>query len=97
MISYVYIIENAKGEHYIGIAPDLVERLKKHNTQGSRWTKHKGPWQLIYRETCQSKQDALLRERKIKSYKGGEAFKKLLDQNTWKRGRVVECGGLENR
>ena len=78
IMRYVYIIENSSGQRYIGIASDLEERLKKHNQQGSRWTRYKGPWHLIHKESCQGKQDALLRERKIKSYKGGEAFKQLI-------------------
>ena len=75
---YVYIIENSIGKRYIGVTTELEKRLKKHNYQGSRWTRHKGPWQLIYKETCQSKQDALLRERKSKNYKGGEALNRLI-------------------
>jgi len=75
---YAYIIESASGKRYVGVTSDLEERLKKHNARGSRWTKYKGPWHLIYKEICHSKQDALLREKKIKSYKGGEAFKRLI-------------------
>ena len=75
---YVYIIENSSGKRYVGVTSELGGRLKKHNHQGSRWTRYKGPWQLIYKESYQSKEDALLREKKIKSYKGGEAFKKLI-------------------
>ena len=80
MIYYVYVIESISGNRYIGVASDLKKRLKKHNAQGSRWTRYKGPWRLIYEESCQSKQDALLRERKIKSYKSGEAFKRLIEK-----------------
>ena len=79
---HVYIIENSIGKRYVGVTSDLEERLKKHNQQGSRWTKYKGPWQLIYKEACQNKQDVLLRERKIKSYKGGEALKRLIKKQS---------------
>ena len=78
---YVYIIENTSGKHYIGVTADLGQRLTKHNQHGSRWTKHKGPWCLRYKEDCGDKQKALLRERKIKSYKGGEAFRRLIEKH----------------
>jgi len=75
---YVYIIENTSLRRYIGVTSNLEERLKKHNQSGTKWTKHKGPWYLLYKEEFNNKQDAMLRERKIKSYKGGEAFKRLV-------------------
>ena len=81
MVHYIYIVESVNGKRYVGVTVDLEERLKKHNHHGGRWTKHKGPWRLIYKDICQNKKDALLRERKIKSYKGGEAFKRLIQ--TW--------------
>jgi putative endonuclease len=43
-----------------------------------RSTKHRTPFELVYYEAAESKQMALMREKQIKSYKGGEAFKKLL-------------------
>ena len=75
---YIYIIGNTEGKYYIGATSDLDGRLKKHNQQGSRWTKHKGPWELLHKEEFETKYEALHREHEIKSYKGGDAFKKLM-------------------
>ncbi len=75
---YVYIIMNSDTKYYIGTTADLEQRLYKHNHHGSRWTKHKGPWSLVYQEEFSLKHDAIMRERIIKSYKGGNALKKLL-------------------
>ncbi|MDH4223921.1 MAG: GIY-YIG nuclease family protein [candidate division Zixibacteria bacterium] len=75
---YVYILENDEGTHYIGYTADLPKRIKGHNSSKSRWTKKKGPWNLVYKEEFQTKQEAFLRERQIKKFKGGEAFRKLL-------------------
>lgn len=36
------------------------------------------PWEIVYKESFQTKKEAWLRERQIKSYKGGVAFKKLI-------------------
>jgi len=75
---YVYILENEEGNHYIGYTSDLHKRIEGHNSNKSRWTRKKGPWNLVYKEVFVTKKDAFLRERQIKNYKGAKAFKKLL-------------------
>ena len=76
---YVYIIKSSKTDsYYIGSTKNVAERLKKHNRNQTRSTKHKGPWQLIYKETFDIKTSALKREKQIKGYKGGRSFKKLI-------------------
>jgi putative endonuclease len=75
---FAYIIENTEGKHYIGYTSDLLQRIKDHNSTKGRWTKRKGPWRLVYQESYSNKEDAYLRERQIKRYKGGRAFKQLL-------------------
>lgn len=77
-VYYVYILRNSEGKHYIGSTEGLKERIKKHNSHGSRWTKYKGPWSLLYQEECETKTEAIKREHEIKSYKGGNAFKRLV-------------------
>ena len=69
---YVYVLENKESSHYIGYTNNLQRRIKDHNYSKNISTKKKGPWHLVYKE------DAFLRERQIKRYKGGEAFKQLL-------------------
>ncbi|MGB2805054.1 MAG: GIY-YIG nuclease family protein [Candidatus Zixiibacteriota bacterium] len=79
---YVYILENEAGHHYVGYTSDLSKRIKGHNSSKSRWTRKKGPWHLVYKEEFASKKEAFLRERQIKRYKGGEAFRKLVVETT---------------
>ena len=77
---YVYIIKSeTTGRYYIGVTSDLVQRLKHHNSGANRSTKNKGPWVVAYSEKFNDKKSAWLRERQIKKYKGGEAFKKLIN------------------
>lgn len=76
---FVYIIESEKtGRHYVGSCGNIEARLKDHNSNQVRSTKNKGPYKLIYKEEFTSKQDALRREKQIKSYKSGRFFKKLI-------------------
>ena len=76
----VYVLKSKiKEKHYIGVTKDLNDRLERHNQGRSKWTKAYRPWKVIYTEQYERKQEALNREKKIKSYKGGEAFKKLIE------------------
>jgi len=77
---YVYIIKSEIVEkYYIGYTSNIINRLKHHNSGANRSTKPFHPWKIIYTETYNTKKEAWLRERQIKSYKGGEAFKKLVN------------------
>ena len=76
---YVYIIQSTtSGKYYIGSTNNIDKRLKEHNKNITRSTKYKGPWKLIHKEEFPFKQDALSREKQIKSYKSGRAFKELI-------------------
>src|ERR1700752_1165372 len=76
---YIYILLSLKdGKYYIGSTSNIERRLKFHNTGLQKSTKSRTPFKLIHSESFDSKEEALKRERQIKSYKGGEAFKKLL-------------------
>lgn len=78
---YTYILENNKNKYYIGYTSKYPEeRVLEHNQSKSKWTRSKGPWQLIYYERFETKAEALKREKQIKSYKGGKAFKLLLEK-----------------
>jgi len=77
---YVYIIKSSKtNKYYIGYTNNLERRLFEHNHNNTQSLKNKGPFILIYKEQFINKLDATKRERQIKSYKGGNEFKKLLN------------------
>ncbi len=76
---WVYIIKSVKtGGYYTGSCSNIEIRLKEHNYKQTKSTRHKGPYGLVYKQGFEHKQDALIREKQIKSYKGGRAFKKLI-------------------
>ena len=58
---------------YIGFAENLRERLEKHNQGLVRSTKNIRPMELIYFESYKSKQDALIREKRLKHFAKGFA------------------------
>ncbi|OGG03966.1 hypothetical protein A2W14_05895 [Candidatus Gottesmanbacteria bacterium RBG_16_37_8] len=75
----VYIIQNdITKKYYIGITSNIDDRLRHHNSGASKSTCRIGIWKVIHHEYFENKKDAWLREKRIKSYKGGNAFKKLI-------------------
>ena len=79
MAYYVYILQSLKdGKYYIGSTSDVTARLNFHNAGMQRSTQHRIPFRLILFETHESKEMALKREKQVKSWKGGDAFKSLI-------------------
>jgi putative endonuclease len=76
---YVYILKSeTTGRYYVGYTSSLEDRLSNHNSGRNISTKPGVPWKIVHSEQFEGKNLAWLRERQIKSYKGGEAFKKLV-------------------
>ena len=78
---YVYILRSKKdNRYYIGSTSNVIARLNFHNSGLQRSTKNRIPFGLVLFEEYNSKEEALKRERQIKSWKGGEAFQKLIER-----------------
>lgn len=76
----VYIIKSVKNSRcYIGCTNDFDRRLLEHNKGYNVSTAKYLPWQAVHLEKFDNQQKAYNREKEIKSYKGGNAFKKLLN------------------
>lgn len=68
----MYLIENKKdGGWYIGYSSNLKQRIADHDScKGAKHTRGKEGWRLIYYEAYLSKQDAVGREKFLKSGSG---------------------------
>jgi putative endonuclease len=63
----VYILECADKTLYTGITNDLGRRMAEHAAgKGARYTKGRGPFRLVYSETCAGRAEASRRETAIK-------------------------------
>jgi len=61
------VLRNGGGTLYTGIAKNVGARLVQHNTgAGARFTRGRGPWQVVYSEGPLAHGDALRREAKLK-------------------------------
>ena len=73
----VYVLRNPAGRFYIGLTEDLPRRVEQHNQGISTWTRHKGPWHLVWNRECASLSAARRLENELKSQKGGDGFYRL--------------------
>jgi predicted GIY-YIG superfamily endonuclease len=64
----LYILRCGDGSLYTGIAVDVQARLAKHRSgKGAKYTRGRGPLELVYTEVCGSHSDALKRELAVKA------------------------------
>ena len=68
---YTYLlISELDGNYYTGYTKDLNVRFEQHQKGAVKSTKHRRPFKLIYYESCLSQQDALKREKYLKTFYG---------------------------
>ena len=74
---FVYVLKSIKdGRLYKGQTSNLNKRLKQHNRGENKSTKSFMPWELVYFEIFQTREEAVLREKYFKSGSGREFLKK---------------------
>ena len=69
-----------KDVHYIGQTKDLMKRLDVHNSSKARWTKRYQPWEIVYSEVCDTRSEAMKRERFLKTKNDIKEFLNNLDK-----------------
>lgn len=81
----VYVLRSeSTGRIYIGHTKDYEKRTKRHNQElplnkKSYTYKNKGPWLLVYKEEFKTRVEAKKREKQLKSYRGREYIKKVIE------------------
>ena len=72
----LYILRCRDGSLYTGITNDLEKRLEAHRSgKGAKYTRGRGPLELVYTEDCTDHSAALKREMEIKALKKTEKQK----------------------
>ena len=98
---FLYMLKCADTTLYTGIAKDIEKRFKVHSSgKGARYTRARLPVEIVYRETCRSRTDALVREFKVKKLSpkrkrtlveaysiGGKVLKKAIRESLKKKKR----------
>jgi putative endonuclease len=79
MMAWVYVVQNLEGHFYIRMTTDLEARIRDHNIGRSKWTKHRGPWKLVWsQKKCATIGDARKLENKLKRPGRGSGFYRLI-------------------
>ena len=65
---YLYILRCGDGSLYTGITTDVEKRFRAHQSdKGAKYTRGRGPLEIVYREECGDHSQALKRELAIKA------------------------------
>jgi len=76
---YTYILRSDKDlKFYVGFTKDLKQRFEQHNKGNVESTKNRRPLKLIYYEACINKEDAMHREKYLKTHYGRMFLKNRL-------------------
>lgn len=76
---YTYILFSKKdGKFYTGFTKDLKVRIEQHNKGQVESTKERRPLKLVYYEACLNQNDAIHREKYLKTYYGKAYIRKRL-------------------
>ena len=79
MSGFVYMLRCGDGTLYTGITDDVQKRLAAHRAgKGAKYTRGRGPLELVYQEELPDKSDALKREYAIKRLRREEKEQLLL-------------------
>ena len=75
-MNYVYMIRCKDGSLYTGWTNNLEKRFKNHcKGKGAKYTRGRGPLELVYYEAFEDKREAMRREYEIKQLKKSEKEK----------------------
>ncbi len=92
---FVYALYSSNYDKiYIGFSPDPEKRLLAHNdSRNDGWTRSFQPWSLVYSEKCTTKTDALKREKQLKSSRGRNFIREMINKNQIHFDHLSEVGG----
>lgn len=88
---YIYIVKCIDGSLYTGVTIDTQRRLLEHNgvlQGGAKSIRGKRPVQLVYTEQVNTRQEALKREKEIKSWRREKKLT-LITKSIGSKSRIV--------
>ena len=79
---YTYVLYAPQGDKiYIGFSANPANRFIAHNhPQNKGYTSNFKPWILIHIEKFATKKEAMNREKQLKSHKGRDFIRELIDR-----------------
>jgi putative endonuclease len=76
---YTYVLQNnIDGKFYVGFTKNLKLRFEQHRKGLVESTRNRRPLMLVYYEACIGEEDAIRREKYLKTYHGKMFLKRRL-------------------
>jgi len=80
---YTHVLQSLSTEKlYIGHTENLDRRLHEHNSNQSKSTRFRGPWELIFKKEFSTKSEAATFEYKLKRVKNKNYLLKVISELT---------------
>ncbi len=90
-MNFTYILKCGDGSFYTGWTNDIVKRLNMHrSSRGARYTRGRGPLELVYLEVSDTRSEAMRREAYIKRMTKIEKLA-MVQMSDWKE-HLAEWG-----
>ncbi|MBP9782346.1 MAG: GIY-YIG nuclease family protein [Candidatus Pacebacteria bacterium] len=84
-MAFVYVLQDKNtGKHYTGSCLELSKRTQRHKSHTGGRTTSRGEWSLLCSKEFSSIEEVRKVEKFLKSYKGGNGFRKVIEE--WRRG-----------
>ena len=80
LMAYCYVLKCRSGPYYIGSTKNIVKRLNDHKFGRVKFTKNKRPLTLIFVKEFENYNQALIFEKRIKSWKKRKSIEKMLEK-----------------
>ena len=78
MMYTVYVLSSLTDKKsYVGMTDDVERRLMEHNSGRSSYTSRHMPWKIIYKEEYATLEEAVGREKYLKSASGRRFLKRI--------------------
>ena len=78
---YIYMLRCKDGSIYTGYTDNIYKRIEKHrNGKGAKYTRGRGPFELVHYESFFTKEEAMQREAAIKKL-SKDAKLKLIEED----------------
>lgn len=75
-LHYVYVVRCSDDSLYTGYTTDVERRLREHDEgEGAKYTRGRGPVELVHVEAYESRSEAMSREHEVKQLRRTEKLK----------------------
>ena len=85
-----YILQcTSSGRYFVGHSSDFLKRYNEHLCGQHKETRDRGPWVVVHTRTFESRQEAMRKEKEVKSWNSNRKIRRYLSSK--KKKEAVEA------